>query len=43
MNRVPVNIDNDNAEYEAFEVHQYKYDKENDTHKILLSFLQDLQ
>ena len=38
MNRVPININNDDAQYEALKVQQSKYIKDNDTHKDLFSF-----
>ena len=38
MNREPININNDDAKYEALKAHQDKYVKNSDTHKDLLSF-----
>ena len=42
INRVPINVDNDNMQYEALEACQNKYDKGSDIPKILF-FLQGLQ
>ena len=39
MNRDPININNDNAQYEAHKMHQNKYSKGSDTHKDSFSFL----
>ena len=38
MNREPININNDNAHYEALKVGQNKYIKGNDTDKDSLPF-----
>ena len=38
MNRKPININNDDAQYEALKAHQDEYIKDNDTHKDSLSF-----
>ena len=38
MNRKPININNNESQYESLNVHQDKYVKANDTHNNLLSF-----
>ena len=38
INKEPININNDNVQYEALKVHQGKYVKNTDTCKDLLSF-----
>ena len=38
MNREPIKINNDDAQYEALKAHQHKDVKNNDTHKDSLSF-----
>ena len=43
LNRALINKDIENAKYQALEVHQSKYNKNNDTQNILLSFPQCLQ
>ena len=39
MNKDPININNDDVQYEAIIAHQSKYVKGSDTHKDSLSFL----